>query len=124
MPHEVDMTKALIMSLADWQAEQDQAQAIRNVILQVGEFTCVEPALLQSSFMQQRSGKRWLQEAGLIVKSIPFVAHCDDCAADYQPELGQAYACPQCAAPLHHIRSGRELKIEAIEYKDTESSYV
>ena len=123
MPHEVDMTKALIMSLEEWQAEQPDSQAIASVTLGVGEFTCVEPDLLFSSFALQRANKPWLNSAELVIKNIPFVAHCEDCNQDYQPQIGQQYACPTCAAPLHIIRSGRELKIEAIELME-EKEYV
>ena len=124
MPHKVDMTKALILSLDEWQLEQGESQIVSTVILQVGEFTCVEPDLLLSSFAVQRRSKLWLENAELIIKPIPFIAHCDNCVRDYQPQIGQHYACPTCAAPLHNIRSGRELKIEAVEYEAVERSYV
>ena len=118
MPHEVDMTKALILSLKEWWAEAQEARQVRAVILQVGDFTCVEPDLLTRSFAQQRLSVPFLQDAELVIHPIPFVAHCRACVQDYRPDLGLHYACPTCQAPLHDIRSGRELKIERVEWID------
>ncbi|NES23265.1 MAG: hydrogenase maturation nickel metallochaperone HypA, partial [Symploca sp. SIO3E6] len=36
------------------------------------------------------------------------------------PEIGLYYTCPICQAPMEDIRSGRELKIERIEYSQPE----
>jgi hydrogenase nickel incorporation protein HypA/HybF len=111
------MTKALIISLKAWWAEERPPGPIRTVILQVGEFTCVEPDLLLSSFARQQREVSFLKEAELIIRNIPFVAHCRTCMQDYRPDLGLQYACPTCKAALHEIRSGRELKIERVEWQ-------
>ena len=116
MPHEVDMTKALIMSLQEWWAHEVDPQPVKSVILQVGEFTCVEPRMLVKSFTQQRLSVPFLRDADLLIHNIPFIAHCRTCVRDYKPNLGLQYACPNCNAPLDDIRSGRELKIERIEW--------
>lgn len=115
MPHEVDMTRALIIALREWQADHPHAQPIRRVTLGVGQFTCVEPELLRTSFAQQKSGT-FLAAAELIIHNIPFIAYCCTCQQEYRPALGLRYACPTCNAPLHEIRSGRELKIEHVEW--------
>jgi hydrogenase nickel incorporation protein HypA/HybF len=117
MPHEVDMTKALIMSLAEWVDQQQGADSVETVVLQVGKFTCVEPALLLSSFQTQRQKYPWLAGAELRIRDIPFVAFCETCDAEYNPEMRFQYACPTCQSALHTIRSGRELKIECVEWK-------
>ena len=114
MPHEVDMTKALIMSLRDWWLDNAEGRAVKEVILQVGAFTCVEPDLLITSFDEQREEESFLKTAQLSVKDIPFIAFCSDCKEEYQPDLGLEYACPKCSRALHDIRSGRELKIERV----------
>lgn len=115
MPHEVDMTKALIMSLKEWWNSQPERLPVRRVILSVGQFTCVEPHLLTSAFAKQRQNT-FLENAELVIRDCPFVAHCAPCGQDYSPDLGLRYACPQCGAALDEIRSGRELKIERVEW--------
>jgi hydrogenase nickel incorporation protein HypA/HybF len=117
MPHEVDMTKALIMSLEDWISREKRTDSVETVVLQVGEFTCVEPALLVSSFETQRKKYAWLEDAQLQIRDIPFVAFCETCRVEYRPEMSLHYGCPTCHAGLHTIRSGRELRIERIDWK-------
>ncbi|MEM7126945.1 MAG: hydrogenase maturation nickel metallochaperone HypA [Chloroflexota bacterium] len=121
MPHEVDMTKALIMSLEEWWLEEPKPQPVSRVVLEVGAFTCVEPDLLVRSFAQQRLQKAFLQSAELEIKPVPFVAHCDQCDRTYQPDIGLEYRCPTCEAGLHNIKSGRELKIAQVEWANESS---
>ena len=88
----------------------------------IGDFTCVEPALLISSFRVQRCEDAFLRRAELVVSPIPFVAYCQTCQQEYRPELNLEYACPECQAALHDIRSGRELRIERVTWlNDLES---
>jgi hydrogenase nickel incorporation protein HypA/HybF len=117
MPHEVDMTKALMLSLRDWWEQQPTPRPIRRVILVVGQFTCVEPALLRTSFAAQKIGT-FLHDADLVIRESPFIAYCRSCAQEYTPDLGLRYACPACGAALDEIRSGRELKIERVEWEE------
>lgn len=118
MPHEVDMTKALIMSLRDWYATQAEPQPVRRVRLVVGQFTCVEPDLLRTSFARQKQGT-FLEKAEIVIRESPFIAFCQTCEKEYRPDIGLEYACPTCGAAMDEIRSGRELKIERVEW-DTE----
>ncbi|MGO8670685.1 MAG: hydrogenase maturation nickel metallochaperone HypA [Capsulimonadaceae bacterium] len=116
MPHEIDMTRALIVSLKEWYREQREPLPVRNVCLVVGKFTCVEPDLLRSSFARQRMGT-FLEKADLVIRETEFVAFCARCNAEYRPDIGLEYACPACRAPLGEVRSGRELKIERIDWE-------
>lgn len=113
--HETDMTKSLILTLQDWANEQPVPPKIEKVHLLVGKFTCVEPLSLQFAFEAQTRNS-FLAGVELVTKDVPLVAHCHPCQKDYQPEIGLRYACPQCGSPMEDIRSGRELKIDHIEY--------
>lgn len=112
--HEVDMTKALISTVKDWWESQPERPKINQIRLTVGQFTCVEPASLQFAFEVQ-SRNTFLEGVELAIEETPLIAFCDRCQAEYRPEVGIYYACPQCGAPMEDIRSGRELKIEKIE---------
>jgi hydrogenase nickel incorporation protein HypA/HybF len=114
MPHEVDMTKVLLVTLREWYAEQPEKKQVGRVNLVVGQFTCVEPDLLRTAFTRQTKGT-FLENAALVIRESPFVAFCRDCEKEYRPDIGQEYACPRCRAPLQEVRSGRELKIESVE---------
>lgn len=116
--HETDMTKALILTIRDWWELQPDQPQISTVHLIVGQFTCVEPAGLQFAFEVQ-TRHTFLEHAVLQIQETPLIAFCHPCQQKYRPEIGQQYACPQCGSPMDDIRSGRELKIDRIEYSSS-----
>jgi hydrogenase nickel incorporation protein HypA/HybF len=118
--HETDMTRALIITLQDWWEAQPDRPKVTKIHLTVGEFTCVEPASLEFAFAVQ-TRQTFLQDATLIIHETPLVAFCHTCQQDYRPQVGLRYACPSCAGPMIDIRSGRELKIDRIEYVEASS---
>ncbi len=115
--HETDMTKALIITVKDWWDAQPDQPRITKVHLTVGKFTCVEPVSLQFAF-QVQTENTFLAGAELVIRETPLIAFCHRCQAEYFPEIGQHYACPDCGHPMEDIRSGRELKIERLECLD------
>jgi len=113
--HETDMTKALIGTLHQWWQAQPGQPQVAAVYLTVGQFTCVEPVSLQFAFEVQTQGT-FLAGAKLVIQETPLIAFCLGCQVEYRPEIGQRYACPTCQSPMEEIRSGRELKIDRVEY--------
>lgn len=113
--HETDMTKALILTLKDWYSSQPERPKVSCIHLIVGKFTCVEPVSLQFAFEVQ-TRNTFLEGAKLVIQETPLIAFCHHCQQEYKPEIGLRYACPQCQSPMEDIRSGRELKIDRIEY--------
>lgn len=113
--HETDMTKALIVTLRNWWEAQPERPQISCIHLIVGQFTCVEPASLQFAFAVQIRNT-FLAGTTLTIRETPLIAFCHRCQQEYRPEIGIQYACPTCRSPMEAIRSGRELKIERIEY--------
>jgi hydrogenase nickel incorporation protein HypA/HybF len=119
--HETDMTKALIMTLKDWWESQPDRPQVSRVHLIVGKFTCVEPVSLQFAFEVQ-TRNTFLDGAELVIQETPLIAFCHTCQKEYEPEIGIQYACPDCRSPMDDIRSGRELKIDRVEYAQTITS--
>jgi hydrogenase nickel incorporation protein HypA/HybF len=113
--HETDMTKALILTVRDWWQAQPEQPKISQVHLTVGQFTCVEPVSLQFAFDVQIRNT-FLEGATLVIQETPLIAFCQACQQEYRPEIGIQYACPTCRSPMEEIRSGRELKIDRVEY--------
>jgi len=109
------MTKALIVTIKDWWESQPERFKISCIHLIVGKFTCVEPVSLQFAFEVQ-TRNTFLDGTKLIIQETPLIAFCHHCQQEYQPEIGIQYACPECNSPMEDIRSGRELKIDSIEY--------
>jgi hydrogenase nickel incorporation protein HypA/HybF len=114
--HETDMTRALIDTLQDWRSSQPDSPPIERVHLVVGKFTCVEPASLKFAFEVQTQGT-FLATAELVIQETPLIAYCEPCQAEYHPDIGSQYGCPRCGHPMQEILSGRELKIDRIEYR-------
>ncbi len=120
--HETDMTKALILTVRDWWEAQLYRPKISQVHLIVGQFTCVEPVSLQFAFEVQ-TRNTFLEGAKLVIRETPLIAFCHRCQKEYCPEIGIQYACPECKSPMEDIRSGRELKIDRIEYSKEQELY-
>ena len=121
--HETDMTKALILTVKDWYSSQPEQSKIEKIHLIVGQFTCVEPISLQFAFEVQ-TRNTFLEGVELVIKDVPLIAFCHSCQQEYKPEIGLQYSCPDCKSPMEDIRSGRELKIDRIEYSATTNSLV
>jgi hydrogenase nickel incorporation protein HypA/HybF len=109
------MTKALILTVKDWYESQPEKPIIEKIHLIVGKFTCVEPASLEFAFEVQIKNT-FLNGVKLVIKETPLIAYCHQCQKEYQPEIGLHYACPTCGSSMEDIRSGRELKIDRLEY--------
>ena len=118
--HETDMTKALILSVKDWYESQPEQPKIEKIHLVVGQFTCVEPVSLKFAFEVQ-TRNTFLEGVELVIRDIPLIAFCHPCQQEYKPEIGLQYSCPNCQSPMEDIRSGRELKIDRIEYSPNNS---
>lgn len=118
--HETDMTKALIQTVKEWWKAQPNSPSIQKIHLLVGEFTCVEPMSLKFAFEVQTKDT-FLEGIELVIKEIPLIAFCHPCQEEYIPKIGEKYACPNCQSPMTDIRSGRELKIDQIEYTTKDS---
>ena len=121
--HETDMTKALILTVKDWYRAQPEQLKIDKIHLIVGQFTCVEPMSLQFAFEVQ-TRNTFLEGVELVIKDIPLIAFCHSCQQEYKPEIGMQYSCPDCKSPMEDIRSGRELKIDRLEYSTLEEQIV
>ncbi|NJK55877.1 MAG: hydrogenase maturation nickel metallochaperone HypA [Pleurocapsa sp. SU_5_0] len=113
--HEIDMTKALILTVKDWYESQPEKPKIEKIHLTVGQFTCVEPLGLQFAFEAQ-TRNTFLAGVELVIKDVPLIAFCHSCQQEYKPEIGLQYSCPDCKSPMNDIRYGRELKIDRLEY--------
>ena len=113
--HEVDMTRCLLQALEHWRDQHPTPPRIGTIHLLVGEFTCVEPGQLQLSFAAAVQDT-WLAGARLSIASVPLVGKCLVCGNSYRPDPTHGYASPCCGHPMETILSGRELKIQRIDY--------
>ncbi|MEI6829838.1 MAG: hydrogenase maturation nickel metallochaperone HypA [Synechococcaceae cyanobacterium ELA445] len=115
--HEVDMTKCLLLSLGEWKQQHlPQVPEVRVVHLQVGDFTCVEPDALVFTWGALVKDT-WLGGSELRIGRVPLVARCLGCQHTYPPDVASAYRSPCCDLPMEEIVTGRELRIQSIDYR-------
>jgi hydrogenase nickel incorporation protein HypA/HybF len=114
--HEVDMTRALLLTLQHWREEQAPAHPIvQRLHLLVGAFTCVEPQALLHTW-EAAVQDSWLAGSELRIETVPLRARCLACGAAYTPVAAIAYRSPCCGHPMEEILQGRELRIDRIDY--------
>ena len=120
--HEVDMTRALVLSMQSWrEGHRPQQPKVSRVNLQVGAFTCVEPEQLLFTW-QVAIANSWLEGAQLAIEPVPLQGRCLACASIYTPEAEQGYRSPCCSQPMEEIVSGRELRIRSVDYELVEAN--
>lgn len=114
--HEVDMTQCLLLAMGDWRRQHEPEQpTVDTVHLLVGDFTCVEPDQLVSTWKAAVAGS-WLDGARLAIETVPLQGRCLGCGSTYAPAAEQGYRSPCCDHPMEEIVSGRELKIRSVDY--------
>ncbi len=106
---------SLVLSIVD-QIEAEvfklKAKEVKRIELEIGALAGVEWDSFD--FAWQPSVKNTvLQNAERIVHHIPAIAVCSDCSREFEKK--EPYdACPACGNYLHHLLSGKELKVKSI----------
>lgn len=102
--------------MSEWRQQHAPASpVVERVHLQVGAFTCVEPAQLVHTW-RIAVHNSWLDGAELAIESIPLLGLCLVCNSTYSPTPEKAYRSPCCDHPMEEIISGRELRIRSVDY--------
>ena len=100
------------LPLTGWQQEVDRGLEYG---LEAAPSINDRPVSLQFAFEVQ-TRNAFLEGVELVIRDIPLIAFCQSCQQEYKPKIGLQYSCPDCKSPMEDIRSGRELKIDRIEY--------
>ena len=86
---------------------------VEKINLKIGKLAAVVPDSLRFCF-DVAVKDSLLEGAKLCIKSLPVVARCRDCDAQWTIN-GPAFICENCGGGSLDILSGRELDIESIE---------
>ena len=113
--HEVDMTRCLLQVLEGWRHQHPVQPHVGTIHLLVGEFTCVEPSQLQLSFAAAVRDT-WLAGARLSIASVPLVGGVPGVRQQLSAGSGPRLCLPLLWSPPGNLLSGRELKIQRIDY--------
>lgn len=106
--HELSLVEEILRISAD----ASRGRPVRRVVLKVGTLSCVQPDALQFCFDSVKAGTV-LANATLELHSIPGLARCQDCHAEYAlEELYQPCSCGSCRRT---VLQGQELVIQTVE---------
>lgn len=104
-----------VIKMVEEVAEENDLKEVQSVTLQLGEVSTVIESYLQDVWkwaVQKRS--RHMQEAELIVETIPAITFCEDCRQEYgMVEHGKI--CPHCGSEHTYLLQGNEFLIKEIE---------
>jgi len=94
-------------------AHQHQAQAVSEIIVQVGVLSGVEPHLLANAFTIARAGTV-AEHATLTLQSLPVKVKCRCCGAETEVSPNRLL-CGACGAWQTQLISGDELLLARVE---------
>ena len=93
-------------------AKQNNLSQIQKVVLVIGQFSGVEPDLLQFAF-DFITEDTIMKNVVIEIESPPLLLYCKNCETDYLGEL-EDLRCPACMGEDFVILQGRELLVKSI----------
>jgi hydrogenase nickel incorporation protein HypA/HybF len=109
--HELSLMNHLLR-LVDREAIAAGGGRVTRIRVLLGEFSGVEPELLESAFrIAARSSRS--REASLEIQVEPLEAECRDCG-ELSRVVAFHFVCARCGSHQIEIRSGEEIKLESI----------
>ena len=113
--HELSLVKHLLR-LVDREAIAAGGGRVTRIRVLAGEFSGVEPDLLQSAFRIAAPATR-AHDASLEIKVIPLEAECRGCG-ERTRVVDFRFVCARCGSNQIDVLSGEELLLESITLSD------
>ena len=110
--HEMALAEGILDIALDY-AKQNEAKAIREVGLLIGEMSGVEVESLTFSFDMLVKGTIAVGSE-LKIKHVPLMGKCSKCGREFHVEHYDFW-CPECKDGVLKTISGREMKVEYLE---------
>lgn len=83
------------------------------MVLEIGQFSGVEPELLRFAFEVIKKGTI-LEQAEIEMESPPLLLYCRECENEYLGELDDL-RCPVCLKEQFRVLQGCEMMVRSIE---------
>jgi hydrogenase nickel incorporation protein HypA/HybF len=93
-------------------AEQNHLQAVTQIVVQIGDFSGVQPDSLLFAFDILKS-ETPASGAQLEIERLPIVLYCGNCGKEYVAVVDDL-RCPVCKRGDNEIKQGREMIIKRI----------
>lgn len=110
--HEMSLCQGIVELLQE-RATIDRFRQVKNVQLQIGVLSCVEPEAMLFAF--DAVCRATIADGAILkIEQIPGVGWCQHCAAE--ADISQRYdPCPECGHSPLEIRQGDEMRIKHVE---------
>ena len=94
-------------------AEENHAEHVREVTMDIGEVSTVVPELLTDCWQWAANREEVLRGCKMVVNTLPAITHCDGCGQDY-PTVQYGKTCPHCSSEDTWLKTGNEVEIKSI----------
>lgn len=101
-----------VLHIAERAARENNLKRIARVVLEIGQFSGVEPELLRHAFGVIKKGTI-LEQAEIEMQTPPLLLYCRICENEYLGEMDEL-RCPLCLKEEFNILKGREMVVKSI----------
>ena len=109
--HEYSLARALLHQVEEI-VRREGAVGVRSVSVTIGEFSGVDPDLLQMAF-EQVSAKSLVVSGKLLIEKVALEAHCENCSNEFLVERFR-FVCPKCDSGRVKVIRGEEMMLERV----------
>lgn len=95
-------------------AQENQAEKVGKVVLQIGEVSTIIPHYLQDCWKWKCSKSELMDGCELEIETIPAITFCEDCEETYGT-VEHGKICPYCGSEHTYLVQGNEHQIKEIE---------
>jgi hydrogenase nickel incorporation protein HypA/HybF len=117
--HERSLVRQLIEQVED-EVRNRHLSGLTTVHLEVGEFSGVEPSLLELAF-QEMAVDKWPTEVRLEVNVTPLAARCRQCGEDFRVERFR-FVCPRCKNAAVDVIAGEDMRLVSLTVANCKST--
>lgn len=94
-------------------AEENHVEKVHAVTLELGEVSGVVHELLTDAWKWAVKKTELLNEAELVIETLPAVTFCEDCESEYET-VANGKICPHCGSENTYLLRGNEFLIKEI----------
>ena len=116
--HELYIAESIIRSVKQSLPEEVAPDQVREACVECGKLDAVVPETLEFMFDSVKS-ESGLPNATLLIKEIPLLCRCDDCAHEFGLDL-PIFVCPECRGGGVTVLQGRGIRLVKIKATDPE----
>jgi hydrogenase nickel incorporation protein HypA/HybF len=114
--HELSLIRALLQQVDELRASHADHE-LRRIDVSIGEFSGVDPDLLESAFGRTTQGTS-LEGVEFAVTHVPLIGRCKSCLVELQIR-GFRFVCPACGGGAIDVIRGEELMLESVTFEET-----